>query len=133
MGKKKKKEKELTNRAINKEVPVEDVFVEKEFLTDKELQTVMVNAEKHEVFKKIQEISRLKHAYLLVRKELLKSKLDALEKDIKLLEYAMKEENQAYSEFKEKSKKDLAKIGKSHGFSVKDKFGYDPETGEIKT
>lgn len=133
MGKNKKKEKELTNRAINKEVPVEDVFVEKEFLTDKELQTVMVNAEKHEVFKKIQEISRLKHAYLLVRKELLKSKLDALEKDIKLLEYAMKEENQAYSEFKEKSKKDLAKIGKSHGFSVKDKFGYDPETGEIKT
>lgn len=133
MGKKNKKDKELTNRVINKEAPVEDGFVEKEFLTDKELQTVMVNAEKHEVFKKIREISRLKHAYLLVRKELLRSKLDALEKDIKLLEYVMKEENQAYSEFKEKSKKDLAKIGKSHGFSVEDKFGYDPETGEIKT
>jgi len=138
MGKKKdkkdkKKNKDLEEKEINTEeiATVDDEIEGKEYLTNLELSRITLNAEKHEVFKKSKELSNLKTMLLNTKKELFESKIETIERELVIIEYIRADQNKDHEDFKYKSKKELEEIGRSHGFLLGEKFGYDPESGEI--
>jgi hypothetical protein len=104
---------------------------DKQYLTDLELSRITINAEKHEVYRRTKEISELKRMLLKVTRELHESKIETLERENLLLDKLIKEQVLEYDAFKKKSRMDLEKIGEAHGIQVGEKFGYNPESGEI--
>lgn len=138
--KKNKKEKKVISleldeiteeERLNEIVTVDDEIEGKEYLTNHELSRITLNAEKHEVFKKDQDISNLKIMLLNTKKELFESRIETVERELVITEYIRSEHTKNYEDFKYKSKKELEEIGKSHGFLLGEQFGYDPESGEI--
>ena len=119
--------------------PIEEItsidaeILEKDYLTDLELSRITINAEKHEVYKRIREISELKRMVLQLRKELYESRIETVERELMLLDKICADQAKDYDNFKYKSRLDLEEIGKAHGIQVGEKFGYNPENGEIIT
>lgn len=100
-------------------------------LSNKEINNIMTNADKVNLFEKDKQVIELKNQLLSVQNALLDAQKEVVKRDKIIIDYHSIKLEEELNTAKEKSRDELMEISKHHEGLKGKKWGYNPETGEI--